>query len=87
MKKKWLKRVLWAIFAVGSLVILVLVQGAQKSMVVAKPEIVIHVDGENAFLTEDELYDRLKRKGFFAPGQKHKDLNVSGIETFIYGYW
>lgn len=83
MKKKWLKRVLWAIFAVGSLVILVLVQGAQKSMVVAKPEIVIHVDGENAFLTEDELYDRLKRKGFFAPGQKHKDLNVSGIETFI----
>lgn len=81
--KKWLKPLLWLIFAVGMLVLLFMVQSAQKETVVAKPEIVIHVNGEHAFLTEDELYDRLKRKGFFVPGQQHNELNVSGIEASI----
>lgn len=83
MKKKWLKRTLWALFAVGMIVLLVMTQRAQKEVVVAKPEIIIHVDGENAFLTEDELYGRLKRKGFFSPGQAHEKLNVSAIEKYI----
>lgn len=83
MKKKWLKRTLWAIFAVGMIILLVMTQSAQKEVVVAKPEIIIHVDGENAFLTEDELYGRLKRKGFFSPGQAHEKLNVSAIEKYI----
>jgi cell division protein FtsQ len=83
MMKKWLIRLLWALFALGMIVLLVMTQAAQKKVVVAKPEIIIHVDGENAFLTEDELYSRLKRKGFFSPGQPHEKLNVSAIEKYI----
>jgi cell division protein FtsQ len=83
MMKIWLKRILWLAFAVGMLVILVMTQSAQKEATVDKPEIIIHVNGENAFITKEELYSRLRRKGFFTPGQKHEQLNVSGIEKYI----
>jgi cell division protein FtsQ len=48
-----------------------------------KPKIVIHVKGEDAFLTEDELYDRLKRKGLIFEGQTHKTLKATLIERYI----
>lgn len=81
--KKWIKPILMIIFSMGMIALLVLAQSAQKETVVSKPEIVIHVKGEHAFLTKDELYSRLKRKGFFVLGQQHKDLNISRIESFI----
>ena len=81
--KKWIKPVLWALFGVGILVLLYFVEIAQREAVVAKPDIVIHVDGENAFITQDELYERLRSKGFFAPGQIHSELDVQEIEQHI----
>lgn len=81
--KKWIKRSLWILFIIAVLVLLSLAQKTQKEMVVDKPEIVIHVSGENAFLTEDELYVRLKRNGFIFNGQAHQELKVSAIENYI----
>ena len=81
--KKWIKPVLWVLFGVGILVLLYFVEIAQREAVVAKPDIVIHVDGENAFITQEELYERLRSKGFFAPGQKHSELDVQQIEQYI----
>ena len=61
--KKWLKISLWILFGVSILILMSVVKKAQNESIIDKPNIIIHVNGENAFLTEDELYTRLKRKG------------------------
>jgi cell division protein FtsQ len=41
------------------------------------------VNGENVFLTEDELFDRIKRQGFIYTEQKFEELKLAEIEGFI----
>ena len=74
--KKWLKVSLWVVFAVIIYILMSMVKNAQQGSVVEKPNIIIHVNGENAFLTENELYTRLKRKGFIYNNQIYKNLKV-----------
>lgn len=81
--KKWLKRGLWITFAIAVIVLMRMTQSAQAETVLEEPEVLIHVNGENAFLTEDELKLRLKRNGFTFNGQAQKDLKVSAVEDYI----
>jgi cell division protein FtsQ len=81
--KKWLKRGLWIAFAIAVIVLMQMTQSAQADTVLEEPDVLIHVNGENAFLTEDELKLRLKRKGFTFNGQSQKDLKVSAVEDYI----
>ncbi len=81
--KKWLKRGLWIAFAIAVIVLMRMTQSAQAETVLEEPEVLIHVNGENAFLTEDELKLRLKRNGFTFNGQAQKDLKVSVVENYI----
>jgi cell division protein FtsQ len=83
--KKWFIRIAWVIFIGIILTVLYFVRNAQEKKHVEKPIIVIHVDGENAFLTEDELYIRLKRNGLIFKGQTKKQLKISAIEKYIRG--
>jgi hypothetical protein len=59
--KKWVKITLWSMFAVTIIILMVMAKAAQEKTVLTRPHIVIRVNGENAFLTEDELYTRLER--------------------------
>lgn len=81
--KIWIRRILWVGFALAVIVLMFMTQSTQRETEVEKPNIVIHVNGENAFLTEDELYTRLKRKGFVFNGQSHEALKVNEIEKYI----
>jgi cell division protein FtsQ len=81
--KKWIKRIVWLIFGVGVLVLLSMAQRTQSKQQINEPIIVIHVNGENAFLTEDELLARLKNKGLIYNGQIQQNLHVAEIENFI----
>lgn len=81
--KKWIKRSLWLFFATGVLVLLSLAQRTQNQSIVENPDIIIHINGENAFLTEDELHKRLKRKGFLYNGQDFENLKIAEIENYI----
>lgn len=81
--KKWLKRGLWIAFAIAVIMLMQMTQSAQSDTVLEEPDVLIHVNGENAFLTEDELKLRLKRKGFTFNGQSQKDLKVSAVEDYI----
>lgn len=81
--KKWIKRIVWLLFAIAVIMFLSIAQETQAETIVEKPDIEIHVNGENAFLTEDELYTRLKRKGFIFNGQDQKQLKISEIENYI----
>lgn len=81
--RKWIKRALWMAFAIAVIVLMQMTQTAQADAILEEPDVLIHVNGENAFLTEDELKLRLKRKGFTFNGQLQKDLKVSAVEDFI----
>lgn len=81
--KRWLKISLWILFAISVLFVVVYSNRAQDVRILNKPEIVIHVSGENAFLNEHELFNRLKRRGYIFNGQFNKDLKVAAIEKFI----
>lgn len=81
--KIWFKRIAWLCFGLGVIVLLFMTQSAQSDKMIEKPEIVIHVNGENAFLTEDELFTRLKRKGFIYNGLIQKNLKTNKIENYI----
>ena len=81
--KKWLKIAAWSLLGLGVVFLLRLAKNAQKETIVSKPKIIIHVTGENAFLTKNELYIRLKRKGFVFDGQQREKLNTSAIEKYI----
>ena len=79
----WIKRIVWVLFFVGVIVLMFRSCDMHNARIMDKPEIIIHVNGEDAFLTEDELYDRLKRKGYIFEGQTHKTLNAAKIERYI----
>ena len=81
--KKWLKIALWVAFFVTVFILMFKVKDAQNEMVIDRPHIVIHVNGENAFLTENELYTRLKRKGFVYNGQIYKNLKANDLENYL----
>ncbi len=81
--KKWLKISLWSLFGISVLVLMSMVKKAQQEVTIEKPNIVIHINGENAFLTEDELRTRLKRKGLIYKNQKYKELNVNEVEKYL----
>lgn len=81
--KSWLKISLWVVFSTTVLVLMSMVKSAQDETVLSKPKIVIRVNGENAFLTEEELYVRLKRKGLIYNGQTYKGLKVGETEKYL----
>lgn len=81
--KKWMKISLWSLFGITVLVLMSMVQSAQSETLLHEPNIIIHVNGENAFLTEDELSTRLKRNNLIFEGQTYEQLNVHEIERFI----
>ncbi len=81
--KKWLKIGFWIAFALAVVVILSMTKSAQMESALTEPEILIEINGENVFLTEDDLKKRLKRKGLIYPGQSFEKLDLAAIENYI----
>lgn len=81
--KRWLKIALLSVFLVGIGALLIAANNAQKNSSVEQPDIHPHVSGDNAFLSEEEVLSRLKRKGLVYPGQRKGDLLMDSIEHFI----
>lgn len=81
--RKWLKISLWSLFVVGLIVTIVFVKKEMDEKLLPAPEISIHADAENAFLTKHELHDRLLRSRLLFEGQKQEGLNIEEVEKFI----
>lgn len=81
--KRWIKIIGWSVFALTVLVMMSMTKTAQLEAELERPAILIEVNGDNAFLTEDELYLRLKRKGLIFPGQQFQQLAVAEVEDYI----
>lgn len=82
---KWIKIALWSSFAIGIVVLLMIVRTIQNERILEKPEIIVEKIGEDPFLTEPELLGKLKTEGLFWDGMKREELNLEAIETYISG--
>ena len=81
--KKWLRIVLWILLAAGVTTALIFSYQQEQKKKIKNPKISIHVEGENTFLTEKELWDRLKFNSLVFDGQDNKTFNIEKIERTI----
>ena len=80
---KWSKILLLLISFIGIVLLLNWSQEKDANKVLSKPVISINVEGENVFLTESELYARLRLKKYVYNKQITAQLPVQKIEKFI----
>ena len=81
--KKVLTLIFFVLLGIGIIIILVFATKENSHALAKKPTISIHVDGENAFLTNKELLDRLAFKKLFTYGDSMDKINTKKIEDFI----
>lgn len=81
--RKWLQILSAVVAIIIVIVVLVYADEQEAKAIVDVPEVSIHVEGENAFLTENELKQRLKVNRMIFPGQRNDRLSVARIEKDI----
>jgi Leucine-rich repeat (LRR) protein len=81
--KKWIKIFFSIVFIVLVISVMSMSKTTQSKVIIEKPNIYIENNSENAFLTEDELYERLLKKNLVFDGQKVNDLKIADIEDYI----
>ena len=81
--KKVFKIIFWVLFAVGLILIVFFANTENINDVAKKPDISIHVEGENTFLTVSELLERLIFKGLYQKNMKVNFVNIKKIESAI----
>lgn len=81
--KAWVKI---ALISLGSLLLIILVVASYNSQgktIMNRPEIIVPQNGENLFVTSDELLKRMMDDGILYGGQTFEQLNVHKIEQYI----
>ena len=81
--KKILTLIFLVLLGIGIIAILVIANNKNEEIISKKPTISIHVEGENAFLTESELLDRLIFNKLYTIGDRVEKINIKKIESFI----
>ncbi|MFM7006356.1 MAG: cell division protein FtsQ/DivIB [Flavobacteriales bacterium] len=81
--KIWLLRIFWILLFVGVGAVFYAANQAEAQTELKKPLIEIHTQDENAFLTEQELIDRLQLRKLFRQKMQAKQLQVHTIERAI----
>lgn len=69
----------------GVVILLTIVRTIQNERVLEAPEIIIEKIGEDPFLTDAELLQKLKIQGLFTDGMRRDQLKLEAIETYIAG--
>jgi len=81
--RKWLKIALVVCIFIGVIIVFVKASELEAKKQPNLPQISIHVDSENAFLTEQELLTRLKMDRLIFDGQTNEQLKIDLIEAKI----
>jgi cell division protein FtsQ len=81
--RKWLKIALVICTLIGVVAVFVKASEQEAKKQPNLPQISIHVDSENAFLTEQELLTRLKMDRLIFDGQTNEQLKIDLIEAKI----
>ena len=81
--KNWLKISIWTVFLGSVISVLIITENTQNDKVMEEPDIDILVQGEDAFLNEDEVMLRLQHAHLIHENQKSSELDIEKIEAFI----
>ncbi len=81
--KNWIKIVLWSLFGISIIALSIKIKSDLDTHLLLEPKVIIHMNDENAFITEHELLERLKLKGFLFKGQTREELDPESVEQFI----
>lgn len=81
--KKWLRILSWILLAAGVIIVFIFSNQQEQKKKINNPQISIHVEGENTFLTEKELWQRLKFNRLVYDGQANNSFNIEKIERSI----
>lgn len=81
--KNWVKIALWSVFGGTVIFLLFYTQNHLRKLTLKEPSIHIDVEGENSFLTEDELKSRLQRNNLIFVNQKAEQVQLEKIERFV----
>ncbi len=81
--KKWVNVILWIMLSIGVITVLFFSNQQEKNLKINKPQISIHIAGENSFLTESEILYRLKFKKLLFDGQTNENFDIKKIEEEI----
>lgn len=80
--KKWLMIGFWAVFALGTLALMITVEQTHADTLVNAPEIVVKAKGD-AFLTKTQLSKMLYSEGLIFEFQAREEVFPEKIEKFI----
>ena len=81
--KNWIKITLWVLLFTGVVFVFFYGNKGVDEAMVKTPNIKIHVEGPDAFLTEKELVSRLRNERLFYEGQRYSDFKIQKIEDFV----
>lgn len=80
---KWLKIIGLFFLFLLVLFLLYFATRKEKGRAITKPNIVVHVDGGDALLNEQELNDRLLKNHMYTLGAPFNSMNIKKIEGFV----
>ena len=81
--KKWMKFVLWLCFVSGIIVILVFEKKKDRESILDLPNINIHVEGQDSFLNEIEVLNRLKTHQLYGDRNQVSTLDILRVEAIF----
>lgn len=81
--RKWVKIALLGLGIILIFTLVVMTYNKQSNTIMNPPEIIVPENGENLFVTADELYKRLVDDQILFPGQTFAQLDVDRIENHI----
>ena len=81
--KKFKNIALWVVFSITLITALYFTNKQHQNRVMKFPEIVIINDGNNAFLMDKDVEQRLKYNNIQLQGLKRKDINTNLIESIV----
>jgi len=81
--KKYKKIALWVVFSIALLATMIYTRKKHNNQVMQFPEIVVINEGNNAFLMDMDVAERLKYNNIKLEGIKRKDINADSIESIV----
>ena len=81
--KNWIKISLWSLFGILIIALGFKIKSDLDAKLLPSPTIVIHVEDENAFITDSIILKSLKNQQLLFEGQKIEELEIEAIEQFV----
>jgi len=81
--KKFKKIALWVVFSIALVATMYFTNKQYKNRVMQFPEIVVVNEGNNAFLMDKDVAERLKYNNITLEGLQRKDINADLIESIV----